>query len=199
MDRSQATYEAFDGVELRLLNGRVVRCSALTVKEAVHYLRLLSLIKEAAESEGDDDVALVAAAGAHDDLVSGFPDRIGILEERLVDLGLEVEGPDGALLFGDLTLKDAFEMVGILATALSDAYSAESSKAKVRILDELPLTLGVDGLGPAEVFALGRTFGKGLYLLVYDLAEDFCQHLTLSPRVKVMELRAATVPSPTPA
>lgn len=192
MDRNKATYEAYDGVELRLLNGVVVRCAALTVEEAVRYLRLLSSIKEAVESEEEDVFAavFVAAAAAHEDLVSGFPGRLGILGERLVDIGLEVEGPDGMLAFGDLTLEDALAMVHILGVALSDAYSAESSKAKVRILDELPPTLGVDGLGPAEVFALGRTFGKSLYLLIYDLAEDFCRHLTLSPRVKVMEMRA---------
>lgn len=178
MDRSQATYEAYDGVELQLLNGRVVRCDALTVAEAVHYLRLLASIGE------DPD--------AHDTLMSEFPERIGILDVQLADIGLEVEGIE----LGDLTLKDGFEMVGILATALGDAFSVESSKAKVRVLDEFPVTFGVEGLKPPEVFTLARTFAERLYLLIYGLAQDFCQHLTLSPGVKVMVLRAATDPSP---
>lgn len=177
MDHSRATYEAYDGVELRLLNGRIARCPALTVQEASHYLRLLAGV-------GEDP-------SAYDIFLSEFPGRIGILDERITDLGLELAAPNGRPVeFGDLTLKDALALIDVIATALDDAFSVESSEAKVRILDELPLTLGVDA-NAGEVFTLARTFAEQLYLLMNGLAQDFLQHLTLRPVVKVMEIRAA--------
>ena len=177
MDKNRATFEAYDGVELRLLNGRVVRCPALTVAEAAHFLRMGARVE-------DGDYSGV------DEFVAAFPVRIGVLKERLVDLGLVVEGPAGPLAFGDLTLEDGLALARLYGEAVADAKDARSSKAKVRVLDEWPATFGFTAGTPGEVFQVARSFAEALYLHVYGLAKDFLDHLTLSPGVRVMTLRA---------
>lgn len=187
VDRNQATFEAFDGVEIRLLNGRVVRSSALTVAEAVHYLRLIERV------DADDLTAVT-------EFVAEFPQRVGIQDEKLADLGLEVSGPGAVpLSFGDLTVKDGLSLASLYAQSIQDGPRAP--KAQIRVLDEFPATFGLDAavLAPSDVFDVARGFTEALYLHIYGLARDFCRHLTTSPRVKVMELRAAGSWSSTPA
>ncbi len=50
MDRSQATYDSYEAVRVELPNGQTLECRPLTVKEGVHFLRLLS---EAENSDPD--------------------------------------------------------------------------------------------------------------------------------------------------
>lgn len=170
----EATYRTLEDIELRLLNGRVVYTPALSIAEAKRLLRSLTEIGE--------------NPAAHVEIIQTFPQRTGLTDERLVDLGFEVEG----LEFGELTLGDALAMAEIYGTAAADAYAAESSRAKVRVLDEFPVTFGLDAerSTPAEVFGLARTFVETLYLLVYGLAQDFSRALTASPPVRALELRA---------
>ena len=177
--RDRATFEAFDGVELRFLGGVVRKCAALTVAEAAHYLRL-----EARVNEGD--------LAAMRQFAAEFPDRIGMLDVRLTDTGLEVVGPGGApLSFGDLTVADGLELSEIVAEAVG--RDRRAPKAQVRILDEFPATFGLDArtLTPADVFEVARAFTEALYLHIYGLAKDFYGHLSRSPRVEVMTMTRA--------
>lgn len=177
-----ATYEAYDGVELRLLNGCVVRCPALTVREAVRYLRLLSRAREDAEA----NAAFLAE----------FPGRMNLEVQRLVDLGVAVEGAD----LGELRYKDGVRLAKVLALASYHPDVRKRSKAQVAFLRLLPKKLGLDpdSLQPHEVMELGRRLVDDMYETMYGLAEDFCSHLTSSPPVKVMTLRRAqTVSSST--
>lgn len=170
-----ATFEAYDGVELRLLNGRVVRCPALTVREAVRYLRLLS--RAATDAE------------AHADFMAEFPARMGITGERLADLGLEVEGLD----LGALSFRDGVRLANVLAVASYHMDSRKRARAQLAFLRLFPRKLGLDGsrLEPAHVYALGRRFSDGMYQHIYGLAQDFCSLLTSGPAVRTMVLTGA--------
>lgn len=185
MNRDQASFDAVDGVELHLLNGQTVRCPALTVKEALRYLRLF------AGAEGNPS--------NHDEILRSFPERIGIMDVRLVDIGLEAEGPDGPLSFGNLTVQAAFDLLDILGVAMGEDYASVAvAEAQVRILDEFPETLGIQSERPTEVFGGARAFAEAFYLRIYGLAQDFCGHLTASPPVLVMTIRApSSSPQPT--
>lgn len=176
MDRDRATYEAYDGVRLELLNGAVAECAPLTVKEAVHFLRVLEGFK-------------ARTPGAFDALMSEFPARVGLTEQRLADIGLEVEDQSGnPLEFGDLTYADAVKIAEKVAAACYDPDPAAMSRAQIDVLDEIPGTLGVEGPA-ADVFAVARRFTEAFYLLIYGMARDFCGHLTASPPVKVYSLQ----------
>jgi hypothetical protein len=185
MDRNRATYEAFDGVRLELLNGAVAQCEPLTVQEAVRYMRQL---------QGFVD----GRSGALDDLVSEFPARIGVTDARLVDLGLVVTDPRGRLLeFGGMVYSEGAELAAVIAEACWHASDAVRASAQAAVLERVPAAFGVADLGPAEVFEVGREFARELYLLIYGLAQDFCDHLTASPAVTVMSLWAVAAGSPT--
>lgn len=175
MDRSQATYEAYDGVELRLLNERVVRCEAVTVAEAVRYLRLLSRVSEHFE--------------AHHEFMAEFPERIGIADVPLRDLGFSIESPLGGELDGGLlTVCTGLELLRMLFAAEGGDPGAQSD-----FLDKLPAELGADlsSIHPADIFEFGRLFAQELYELLYGLASDFLTHLITGPRGQVLILRRA--------
>ncbi len=187
MDRSQATYEAYDGVELRLLNERVVRCAAVTVAEAVRYLRLLSRVSEHFE--------------AHHEFIAEFPERIGIADVPLRDLGLSIESPAGGEIDGGLlTVRAALDLLRTLVKAENGDPGAQSD-----FLDKFPAALSADlsSIHPAEVFEFGRVFAQEVYALVYRLASDFLTHLTTSPSAQVLILTRAmemgAAPKSTPA
>lgn len=166
--QSDATYEAYDGVELRFLNGCVVKCAPLTVAEAVRYLRLFGQVE--------------VEPTAHAAFVAEFPVRIGITQERLVDLGLEVEG----CTFGDLTYEGARQLVALqVAAAWADDVRMRS-RAQGEFLTRFPLAVGLTGATPAEVFNVGRRFTEAMYRMIYGLAEDFCTHLISAPGVQVL-------------
>ena len=175
MDRSQATYEAYDGVELRLLNERVVRCEAMEVAEAIRYLRLLSRVSEHFE--------------AHHAFMAEFPERIGIADVPLRDLGLSIECPlGGELDGGEVTVRDSLKLLRILVAAENGDPGAQSD-----FLDKFPAALSADlsSIHPAEVFEFGRLFAQEVYSLLYGLASDFLTHLIASPRGQVMILTRA--------
>ncbi len=187
MDRSQATYEAYDGVELRLLNERVVRCERVEVAEAIRYLRLLSRVSEHFE--------------AHHIFMAEFPERIGIADVPLGDLGFSIESPlGGELDGGSLTVRGSLKLLRILMEAENGEPRAQSD-----FLDKFPAALSADlsTIHPAEIFEFGRTFAQEVYSLLYGLASDFLTHLTASPRGQVMILTRAmeteAVPKSTPA
>lgn len=183
MERSQATFEAFDGVELHLLNGRVVRCDALTVQEAVRYLRLLS-------GAVGGDLSRV------DVLLREFPARVGLTEVPVVDLGLEVDGLDRIspkLLLGSPIEgrrgSGAFRIANAV-TELGEADVLAQAQAQLYLLRLVPPALGVKGRAPFEVFEAARGFTSALYLHLFGLAQDFCSLLTASPPARTMHLRA---------
>lgn len=174
MENSDATFEAFDGVELRLLNGRVVRCDALTVREAVRYLRMLSKIAE--------------DPTAHDGFLHEFSVRVGLLEVQLCDLGLTVEGVN----VGALTVAQGLDLADVVTAAAGPTYAKATAEAQVRILDEFPGALGISG-STEDVFAGARAFVQALYEKLYGMARDFSGHLAVSPPVKVFEMRGQSL------
>lgn len=179
MDRSKATYEAFDGVELRLLNDRVVRCPPIGVGEAVRYLRLMSRIVEDFE--------------AHHQFMTEFPERISIANVPLADLGFSMKAPDGADVDASLTLRTVLDLLH----KLSDAGAGDPG-AQADFLDDFLPAIGLENeaFTPAEVFEFGRLFAQEVYALVYGLASDFSAHLATSPRGQVTMIleRAKTTP-----
>lgn len=70
MERSEATFEGFDGVRVELPGERVLVCKALTVKEGVHFLRMLS------DAEAGD-------ADAQWRFLEEFAERVGVEDEPL--------------------------------------------------------------------------------------------------------------------
>jgi len=169
VDRSQATYEAFDGVELRLLNERVVRCKALGVGEAIRYLRLLGSVSEDFQ--------------AHHTFMGEFPERIGIIEVPLRDLGFSMEAPRGEELDGgELTVQAALGFLELLSNAENGDPHSQAD-----FMDRFPSAVGFDSSSviPSEVFDAGRVFAERVYELIYGLASDFSTHLTTSPRGQV--------------
>lgn len=182
MNPDQATYEAYDGVRITLLDGTVVECEPLTVAEAVRFLRQLRDVRS-------------SEPGAHEAFTSEFPARIGITGESLTALGLEVEHPSGGSLdLAGLTYSDAVDICEQIAVASWHDDVRVRSDAQIAVLDEFPSRFGLDGLSPPELFAVGQSFAKEFYLLIYGLAQDFCSHLTASPPVRNLELRAPSRP-----
>lgn len=176
MSSDRATFDSYDGVELRFLDGVTRKCAPLTVAEAAHYLRLEARIR-------DGEVAAVCA------FASEFADRAGVLDVRLVDMAFEVVGPGGTpLALGDMTVADGLALTEVVGAAAG--VDRKAAKAQSAILDTFPAKFGRDpkALAPAEVFAMARSFASELYLHIYGLAKDFCDHLTRSPRVKVMTM-----------
>ena len=153
-----ATYEAYDGVELTL-GGSVVRCPSLTVVEAVRYLRLFG--RETLD------------VGGHAAFLAEFPKRIGILDTRLSDLGVEVEG----LTLDRLTYTEGLWLV----ETLTKAEQADARDAAM-LLNRFRVAVGFVGADPEAVFALGREFVDALYRAVYRLASQFVFPPELRPK-----------------
>lgn len=196
MSRPEATYRTLEGdVELRLLNGRVVHTPALSIREAKELLALLEGAAAAVRAIGADEEPRRADIDAFMEVVNDFPKRTGLLDERVIDLGFELEGPDGELVdLGALRLHDALAMARLYGVSIADPFAIEGSQAKVRVLDEFPAAFGLDpdAHEPATVYEMARAFTEELYELIYGLARDFSGTLTASPPVRVLELRAPT-------
>lgn len=174
-DLSQATFEAYDGVRLRLATGYVIETRPFTVAEAVHFLRL---IDEATEQPG-----------AHSRFFAEFPERMGITTAKLADLGLEVPG----LSVGDLKYPAAAALENLLADATGAENLSVRSKAQRRFLEAFTQAFGLaDDMRPADVFALGHKFVEAFYLLIYGLARGFCYHLIPGPGNQVGMARAGS-------
>lgn len=183
----ETTYRVGDGVEIRLLNDRVVHAPDLSVAEARNVLRTLVGIAEDPASH----------AAQHTEFVRAFPERILIADERLVDVGFRFEAADGDEIdFGDLTVSDALDMVAVLGDAMGDPYALDTATAQVRVLDEFPVTLGLPPDMRADaVFALARGLTEALYRMIYGLAADFSAALTASPPVRTVWVRAMKEPA----
>lgn len=160
MDRSRATFEAYDGVEFRVGEG-TVKVPSLSVGEAVRFLRLLARVEQ-----GD--------GAANHEAAAMFSVRSGVEAVVLSDLGWE--GPGGSLTVG----------AGIaFARQVDIAQTPDGWSAQAHVLDRAPRILGVDG-EPAEVFGAARAFAQQVYTLVYGLARDFWIRPHLSLKVRAM-------------
>ena len=175
MERSQATFEAYDGVELKLQDGRVVRVPPFTVGEAASYLRLLSQVKD-------------GSLEAHETFLATFPARAAIQDVPLVAFGFEVEIPGIGRRVPELTVAQAVA----LADTVARAMEADGWRAQSEVLDRIPAVMGLSEPTPAEVFLAARLFAREVYTLLYGLAESFFGHLVSSPSGQVMRM-AGTV------
>jgi hypothetical protein len=178
VERSQATFEAYDGVELKLQDGRSVLVPSFTVTEAVHYLRILDRVRE-----GSFD--------AHVAFLAGFPARVGILEVPLPAFGFEVGIPGAGIRSPDLTVAQAVA----LADTVALAQETDGWRAQAEVLGRIPAVLGLDGAAPAEVFLAARLFAHEVYTLLYGLAESFFGHLVSIPRGQVLTMGTAALTS----
>lgn len=182
MGANEATFEAYDGVELRL-GQTVVRCPALTTAEAIGYLRLFDRAK--------DDPA------AHAEFLDGFPERMGLAGVPLSDLGVDVEGPDGKPLdLSRLTYKSGTRVAALYGVAAYETDIGRRSRAQIKFLRRFPKLVGIadpDALPPVHVFGAGARFVQDFYLRIYGLAQDFCSHLISGPTSQVMVLRGLSL------
>lgn len=176
MERSRATFDAYDAVELRL-EDRVVRVPPLTVGEAVRYLRLMDRLHS-----GDE--------GAHAEIMAVFPARAGIMDVPLSAWGLMVDVPGVGACHPTMTVAQALEFCAVLAEAQEGGW-----RAQAKVLDRTPAALGLPELSPVEVFGAARLFAGEVYALIYGLAQDFFNRLALSPRGQAVERTGPTVAS----
>lgn len=183
MDRSEAIFQAFDGVTLTLDDGRTVNVRSFSTQEAVHYLRLLSRVQD-----GD--------AAAHNAFVREFPARAGLLDVPLSAFGFrfDVEGV-GEVAGGDVTVAQALAFVELL----NSAQERQGWRAQGAFLDEFPGAFGLQALDPPAVFRAGIAFTDEVNRLLYGLAESFWTHLASSPRAQVMMTRGTEGSGSTPA
>lgn len=175
-DFSQAAFESYDGVRLRLETGYVIETKPFTVSEAVHFLRLIDGATE--------------DPSRHTQFFDEFPARMGITGAKLADLGLVVPPLD----MGDLKYPAAVAFEQMLADATLEMDLRARSKAQLRFLETFPKAFGESfpECTPAEVFALGQRFVQAFYLLIYGLAQGFCYHLIPGPGNRVETARASS-------
>ena len=178
MERSEATYESYDGVTFELEGGFVIRCDVLSVSEALRFLRMM-------ESVATD-------FSVHYQFMQEFPARLELAEVSLADLGVTLDGPRGPLALEDVTVRQATG----LGRLLGDAERGDPN-AQYDFLDRLPAALGIDPdqLSPFDVFELGRALDQQVYSVIYGIASRFWWDLTTSPGVKVTRKRATPSPS----
>lgn len=167
MIHDRATFEAYDGVEIVLVGGEVVKFPALTITESARFLRIWAKI-----IEGQHDLVGV--------FVHEFVERLGLGHVTLAELDVEVEGTE----CGALTVSDAQDLCGVLHEASWSEDDRARANAQVRWLDEAPGKLGTDTTDRETLFELGQSFVSVYYLHMYGLARDFCSRLHASPRVK---------------
>ncbi len=184
MERSQATYEAYDGVELRLHDGKVIRCDPLSVAEAIHFMRLLA--------------GAVDDTRVHHEFLREFVPRIGLAETKLVALGLTIElGQEDADVEVDLAEYSELAPGTTVEEALGICealWKAQDEGDAWEFLEKLPPLFGVDPqhAHAAEAFAAGRAFVLIFYRHLYGLASDFLRHLAAGPATQVMVLTGVT-------
>jgi len=173
MDRSRATYEAFDGVELRLLGGQVVRVPAFEVHEAIHFLRLFAAI------EGGDQAA-------HRQFVAEFPARARLLTVPLSALGFALDVGEGEVRRCEqVTVADALALLALLEAAGDQS----GWRAQAQFLDRFAAAVALPkGMPPGDAFTLGHAFREECYHALYGLARDFLSHLNSSPGVQVLAM-----------
>jgi len=173
VDRSEATFQAFDGVTLTLEDGRAVNVRSFSTQEAVRYLRLLSMVEA-----GD--------AGAHATFVREFPARAGLSDVPLSAFGFTFAADGvGEVAGGSVTVARALAFV----ERLNAAQEWQGWRAQMSFLDDFPGAFGLQALDPPAVFRAGISFADEVNRLLYGLAESFLTHLASSPRAQVMRTR----------
>ncbi len=184
MDRSQATYEAYDGVELRLHDGNVIRCEPLSVSEAIHFMRLLA--------EAVDDTRV------HYEFLREFVPRIGFSGIKLVSLGLVIEltqeDADIEVDLGDFSELAPGTTVEEALGICEALWKAQDEGDAWEFWEKMPPLFGVDprDADAAAAFAAGRAFVLIFYRHLYGLVSDFLRHLTAGPATQVMVLTGVT-------
>lgn len=182
-EHSQATFESYDGVRLRLETGYVIETKPFTVTEAVHFLRMIDGATE--------------DPSRHTQFFDEFPARMGITGAKLAELGLAVLPLD----MGELRFPEAIAFEKMLADATLEMDLRARSKAQLQFLETFPKAFGESfpECSPAEVFELGQKFIEAFYLLIYGLAQSFCYHLIPGPgnRVETTGARSSTSASTT--
>lgn len=179
---SRATFEAFDGVEVTLIGGRVLNVPAFTLSEATAYVRMWSKIT-------DGDARLITS------FVDAFVERAGLEDATLAELGVEAEGCE------DLTAREVGALVGALSRASWADDERERSAAQLEWLTLAPKTFGVEDR--AELAALGQRLARDYYVAMYGLSSDFCSRLHLGPEMKAWVVlgheksKASTAGTPT--
>lgn len=172
MDRRHGTFDAYDGVRLRL-GTKTITVPAFTVTEAVRYLRML------------DDVG-AGDLGAHYRFLTSFTERARLGPVPLSDLGLERAG---RVRCGPMPLADALR---ILET-LGSSGGRSAWRAQASFLDDFGPYVDGDPT-PAEVFEAGGVFAAQVYAVVYGLAQRFLRSLTLPPGGQAKTTTTGTPP-----
>lgn len=181
MDRDGPIYEAYDGVELRLLNGRVAKCSALTVREAVHFTRAPVAVDE----DGTATEAGMLAIAHH---FAAFCERIGLIDVPLADIALD--GVDD-IEFGHLAVRQALQIAHHQSLASDLPNTVAGAESVAWLLDEIPAEFGLADPPVAEVFMLARRIRVALYRHLDWLLRRFFTVLATSPGVRTLEMKRA--------
>lgn len=175
MDRSRATYEAYDGVKLHLPSGRVVECEALTVQEAVRFLRMLEV------SEDLD---------AREAFETGFVERIGIGDELLADFA-QVDVDVGAM-----TVAEGFRVAQPWLRGALAPETAGGARALAGLFETAADVLGVaPDADAADALEVIRRFSRQFYAMLYGLAQDFWALLAARPKARELVIHRAYVAS----
>lgn len=198
MDPSRAAFEAFDGVEIELVGGRVVRAPAFSTKEAVGCIRKLYRLGELEAAFQEGDLGTIGGLlRTRDELSADLLGRLGLSGERVTSIGFAYESPTGeAIEWGDLTVDDLRAMARIILDAGVAEDEGDQALAQIRWLDEAPGVFGIDGstVSPADLLAWGFRFQEAFYLHLYGLASDFYSRLHRAPAVKAWKIRGPKKP-----
>lgn len=181
MDRDEPIFEAYDGVELRLADGNVVKSPALTVTEAVQFTRPPIAVDE-------DGLATEAGFRAIGEHFRAFCERVGIVDVPLGSLGLD--GVD------DIDLSTVPVRVGLevairqsMASDMPDTVAG--AEAVGWLLDEVPAEFGLDDPPVDVAFDVARRVRIALYRHLDWLLRRFFAVLAQSPGVRTMQIGAA--------
>lgn len=173
MEHSQATLDAYDGVEIRLTDRTSVRAEALSVVEAIQMLGTMARIAET----GNMDI--------HARFLAEFYERFNIRDVTLAQLGLEFGGVDGS----SLTVAATHE----LAQLYIAACRVEGWRAQSECLDRFPALLGLGSdVAPGDVFEAAAEFAEAFHRAIYALAQTFLHRLISTPGVRALELEGTT-------
>lgn len=193
MDRSQAAFEAFDGIEIELAGGRVLRVPAFSLAEAMRYIRKAGRVFRIREELTEDapPPEVRAFYQEQDSLVRELAGRIDLTAATLDEIGFTYDAPGGsALSWGDLTAEDMLAMCAIVLDAALAADPGDQAVAQLRWLDEAPSTFGLDAeaVTPAETLQWGWKMAEGFYHHLYGLASDFYFRLHQTPMVEAWRI-----------
>lgn len=181
MNRDDPIFEAYDGVELRLLHGRVARFPALTTAEALRFARPPIAVDE-------DGMATEEGMFAIGDHFREFCERIELADVPLSDIALD---GIGGIDFGHMTVSRGIDVAVQQSIASDMPDTLEGAQAVQWLLDEVPAELSLEAGEPAaEVFRAARALRIALYRHLDWLLRRFLAVLAMSPGVRTIALRA---------